>query len=489
MNKPFLLKSKAIEILKTLSSAEIKSFRDFINSPFHNKNKNVIKLFAALKPFYPEFSSPQLTKENIYKKIYPGKTYNDLVLRILISDLLTLIENFLITVNLGKNKNESKKFLIREFTERKLYNFLKKEVNDALDNGLFDPDQLLDKMFISSRRSQYLMLTDSQKGNDANLTDIGKYLITYFLIKIPSIHYDLSIHKDLYNASPDYDFIETLIEDFDLDGYIDYLDKNNFEYIDIIKLYYFLYSAKKDINNDDHYFAFKKHLNKEINKFNESEQYNLFVKLESLAIEKIEMGKKDFYNELFEIYSLMTKKNILSDSKTNFIPLELFRNIVFTGTALKKYRWTKNFINNFIERVSPELRENTYNHSLAHLYFQTKEFTKSLEHLNSVKYDLFVYKADVKILAMRNYYELSAFEPAFSMIDSFKKFVHNNKNVSPLFRKRYDSFINHYHKLLKAGSDSNAVKLDDIEYDLKNDELVYNRNWFLEKIDDLRKTT
>ena len=483
------MKSKAIDILKTLSPSELKSFRDFLNSPFHNKNKNVIKLFGALRAFYPEFSSPHLTKENIYSKIYPGKSFNDLVLRILISDLLTLLEKFLLAVNLEKNKNDQKKFLIREFTDRKLYSFLKKELNDSQVSELSEPDQLLDKMFIASRKSEYLMLTDNQKGNDVNILDFGKYLITYFLIKIPSIHYDLSIHKDLYNASPDYDFIETLINDFDLEGYIKYLDENKFEYIDLIRLYYSLYSAKKDITNDDYYYEFKNHLNKEISKFGESEQYNLFIKLESLAIEKIEIGKKEFYNELFEIYSMMTQKNILSDSKTNFIPLELFRNIVFTGTALKKYRWTKNFINKFIDRISPELKDNVYNHSLAHIYFQTKEFTRSLDHLNSIKYDLFVYKADVKILAMRNYYELEAFEPAYSMVDSFKKFIQNNKNVSPLFRKRYNSFINHYHKLLKAGSDVNTGKLDDMEYELINDELVYNRNWFLEKINDLRKVT
>lgn len=483
------MKNKAIDILRSLSPPEIKSFRDFINSPFHNKNKNVIKLFSSLKTYYPKFSSAQLTKENIYKKIYPGKNYNDLVLRILMSDLLTLLENFLITINLKKNKIDQKKFLIREFTDRKLFNFLKKELNDFSEDRVSDPEELLDKMFISSRRSEYFMLTDNQKGNDINILDYAKYLITYFLIKLPSIHYDLSIHKDLYNASPDYDFIETLINDFDLESYIEYLDKNKFEYIDLIKLYYLLYSAKKDITDDGYYFEFKKHLNKEIGKFAESEQYNLFIKLESLAIEKIEIGKKEFYNELFEIYSLMTQKNILSDSKNNFIPLELFRNIVFTGTALKEYRWTKNFINKFIERISPELRDNTYNHSLAHIYFQTREFTRSLEHLNSIKYDLFVYKADVKILAMRNYYELSAFEPAYSMVDSFKKFVHNNKNISDLFRKRYDSFILHYQKLLKAGSDANIGKLDDLEYDLNEDELVYNKNWFLEKIEELRKAT
>jgi hypothetical protein len=50
-------KSKVIDIFRTFSPDELKRFRDFVHSPFHNKNKNVIRLFEILKKYYPDFES------------------------------------------------------------------------------------------------------------------------------------------------------------------------------------------------------------------------------------------------------------------------------------------------------------------------------------------------------------------------------------------------------------------------------------------------
>ena len=68
-----MLKSKVIEILRTLSADELKLFREFIRSPYHNKNKNVISLFEIIRKFSPSFNDPNLTKEKVFKKIFPGK--------------------------------------------------------------------------------------------------------------------------------------------------------------------------------------------------------------------------------------------------------------------------------------------------------------------------------------------------------------------------------------------------------------------------------
>jgi hypothetical protein len=483
-----MFKSKLVNILRTFTPEEIKRFKEFISSPFHNKNKNVIKLFGALIKFYPNFSSDQLTKEILFKHLYPSKEYNDLVMRILLSDIIKLLEKFIAHSALEKNPNDFKKYLILDFNKRKLFNFLKKELKDEPENGTLNPGHLLNKMFIASQRKEFMILTDHQKGNEVNLIDFGKYLITYFLIKLPELYHELDIHKDLYNIEPDYDFIEKFIEDVNLSEYIEYLEKSNFEFAPVIKLYYYTFISGKHIDKDEYYFEFKKLLEENIYRFDGEEKYNLFIKLESIAIKKIEIGRQEFYNELFDIYTKMLKKNIFTEGSDNFIRIELFRNILFTALRLEKYDWAENFINEYIVKVSPELRDNIYNHSLAHLYYQKKDFKKSIDYLNTVKYDLFVYRADVKILSMKAYYEMKEFESAYSLTDSFNKFISNNKNVSLLFKDRYKSFIKHYNSLLKFSNGKNSDNLVDLEFEIKNDDLVLNKGWFLEKIGELKNS-
>ena len=106
--------------------------------------------------------------------------------------------------------------------------------------------------------------------------------------------------------------------------------------------------------------------------------------------------------------------------------------------------------------------------------------------MNKVKYSLFAYKADVKILMMQLYYEIKEIDPAYSIRDSFKKFVSNNKNVSGLFKKRFSSFIKYYGKLLKAYEDNEGKYVDELDYEIRKDDDVFKKNWFIEKIENLK---
>ena len=482
-----MFKSKVFDILETFSLDEMKSFKDFVNSPYHNKNKNVVRLFITLKGYYPNFESHQLTKEKTFKTLFPGKKYNDLVMRIMMSNLLSLLEKFLVLQSTGLDRQGYSRYLIAELIKRKLYSSAKKEFSHAGISSISSPNDFIHKMLLASKKTEFSILTDNQKGNEEYLQEFGNNLLAYFLIKLPETYHDLNIHKDLYNINVKHDFIGYFIENFNFDSYIKYLSDNNFENIELVKLYNNMYRANKNIDDDKSFYDFKKSIEKQIDYLNHEEQYNLYIRLEGLAIEKIERGRSDFYKELFDIYNKMIKKNILIVPGSVIIPVELFRNIVFTAMVLQKYRWAEKFINDYIIFITPNLKDNVYNHSLAHLYFTTKNFDKALEYLNKVKYKLFVYKADVKILLLQIYLETMTLNSAYSALDSFKKFVTNNKNVSNLFKRRYSGFIKYYGKLLKAIEKNDSKFFSELEYDVKREELILKKQWLLEKLKDANK--
>jgi hypothetical protein len=67
--------SKTILLVKELSRVELTRFRDFIRSPYFNKHQKVIELFEIIYEAHPNLSSPKLKKENVFKKLYPGKKF------------------------------------------------------------------------------------------------------------------------------------------------------------------------------------------------------------------------------------------------------------------------------------------------------------------------------------------------------------------------------------------------------------------------------
>jgi len=88
-------KSTLVEILRTFSKNELTSLGDLAASPYFNKKSNVLKLCKALNKFAPEFPAEKVTKEEMWKHVYPGKKYNYGIMKNLIYDLNKLVVKFL----------------------------------------------------------------------------------------------------------------------------------------------------------------------------------------------------------------------------------------------------------------------------------------------------------------------------------------------------------------------------------------------------------
>ena len=83
-------KSKSVQLLSAFSKDELSRSDDFLKSPYFNKNNRVIRLYKELAKDHPEFNSRNIQKEKLYKELFPGKEYNDQIMKNLNSEFLRL---------------------------------------------------------------------------------------------------------------------------------------------------------------------------------------------------------------------------------------------------------------------------------------------------------------------------------------------------------------------------------------------------------------
>ena len=57
----------SIELIKTFSAEEIKNFEEYIKCPLFNKRKELVKLYGLIIKCRPEFTSPDLKRENLFR--------------------------------------------------------------------------------------------------------------------------------------------------------------------------------------------------------------------------------------------------------------------------------------------------------------------------------------------------------------------------------------------------------------------------------------
>ncbi len=207
----------------------------------------------------------------------------------------------------------------------------------------------------------------------------------------------------------------------------------------------------------------------------------------AFCAEKEKFGSSDFLNEEFSLYKEMLNSDAYTWSEDDYMQVVTFRNIMIVGLTLKEYRWLEWFAGKYIDEIKPEYRENMKNLLLANISYAERKFDEALVYITKVKYDLFLYKLDVKILMLKIYFELNLYEQAYYLIDSFRHYLSNSDDLTESNKIQHTNFLNIYSKLLRAKSNEDTGEYKNILSELKNTELVSARNWLKEKINELIK--
>ena len=119
-------KSKLLNILRSLSKEEFIQFRKVLQSPFFVSNDIPLKFYDGIRRFYPAFESTLLTKERVFKKVYPDRPYNDAKMRASMLRLTQLLEEYLVWRQVKRNETLFQKKLIKAYSERSLFDYYKK---------------------------------------------------------------------------------------------------------------------------------------------------------------------------------------------------------------------------------------------------------------------------------------------------------------------------------------------------------------------------
>ena len=487
-----MIKSVFFDIIKTFSAAELKQFRDFLHSPFHNTNKNVIRLYEYLRKFSPDFNREKsrklLTKEKIFKKIFPGKKYNDIVLRILLSDLIKLSEEFLTYQGLKNNTFDEYKLLMQELNIKGIDNLYKRIYKEAY-NLVLDHDDIRTKYLklfeYEMNFIDFHLQRNKQQLITGNVMARSEYLICFFILELAGNIHDLVINEQTFNARFDFNLAYEFINRFDFDTLLRKMKVVGFKHYTTIVIYINMIRALLNENDDQCYDDFKKTVFEYYDNFSKHEAYNLLTDLETCCLNRRKYDHRKYELEMYSVYQLMLSKNNYSYYGED-MGLQRYKNILVNFINLRKFEEVEKFVNTYISKVSPEIKDNLYLYSIALVEFSKKNFTNALQLIQKIKYDYFTLKYDVKNLTLRIYYELKYFENAYSLIDTYKHFLIKNKVVSDFFRERYLNFINFMNALIKYNAGNSNYIVEKLKDDLLKTNNVVSRDWLLEKIEELK---
>ncbi|MEO8514608.1 MAG: hypothetical protein ABI543_13690 [Ignavibacteria bacterium] len=117
------------------------------------------------------------------------------------------------------------------------------------------------------------------------------------------------------------------------------------------------------------------------------------------------------------------------------------------------------------------------------------DFEKALGYISRVSYQDLYYKLEVRYYTLMIYYELSMFNEAYDLIESYRKFMIKNKLLNTQLNSKHLTFIKFSKELLRLKSTGNTKKIPQIEKAIKNAKYILHSPWLLKKLEELDKSS
>ncbi len=480
--------SKLISLFKTFSKAEFKEFEKFVASPFHSRGRNLMPLYKYLKEFHPEFTNKKLDIEYAFKTIYPGKAYNMLVMRKLTSELEKMGEDYLVQINMRNNNFDYYKRLSDEFKSRKMIKLFETNILKATEEirKIGINNDYFKKTFeiFLVKEEAYFKIGDHSKTIESLLAG-SVYFILYSLMEITLQLRSIELIKHYTKHDMNELLVNVLFKNLEFDEILKFIKVNFPEYGSILEMQYYSLKISTGYKDDGLIEKVWELYIKNFKIISSDSKYSYYYFI-SGASSVVSQNNPDKYNPItFEIIKFGLKHKLYVPENENFMDPYFYRLGVNTGIDLKEYVWVKTFIDDYDIMLQPENRDNMRFYAYMLYYFYKGNFEKSLSNAGKIKFDLFQFKYDIRVITLMIYYELDYIEESISLLDSFKHFIIENKSVTDERKNIYLNFIRIYDMLLKCKTGEKGILIDRLKTDITNSDYMVRKEWFIKKIEEL----
>ncbi len=479
-----MTESTLVLLLKRFDKQQLKDFNNFVKSPFFNTNKALIKLYEYIRKQYPEFSPEKLDKQYVYRKIFGKTQFNDGFLRVLMSNLQNLAEEYLTYLGVSGSPLVKKKYLLDQLSslgERKLgEKILNRELKSIKNIIPKDPEDYLGMYYITFYKKYfYSMQFSVNKGNkpDESMYDEQKYITFHFLLIILSNCFFHLNQSQIINYEPKLTF---------LDGIIIFLSKNP-EFLEspILNITFLrvLLLKNNDIND---YYKLKNTFYDISEKLDQKDCFNTISIIINYCQKNFFLTDDElFHREKLEILKFGLEKKLHKFEKDEGFDPGRFNNIVNTALDFNEVEWVEDFIGKYSNEIEPEKKDYLAGFVKASVNFAKGNFDETMKYLAKLKNPSAVTdKFNLKVLQLRLYYEKNFLDQAESAADSFRHLVQNDKLLPQITKEAYRNFHSIYTRLITLKSRGNGAA-EELREMVKSTKPVTHKKWIYEKIDEL----
>lgn len=470
-----MLDSKLYDYLLRCSTYELNRFSKYMYSPLYNDDDKLLRLTEALLPIAKKKLLHEAKEQALWKAVHGKAAFNQAKYNRLLSDTVKKLEHFLVLDKFNQQKQLQYAYQLEIMNERKLNKHVPEQLSLAFrkQQQTTEHDALFyhTTFLLQQQRNLHLENKD-QRSVEKNLQDVADSLDTYYFYQKLKYTAAMLHYKNFLSVEAETPLIPDVLKLLDGDKY----------QAPGIQIYRRIILSFTEAENEEHYKALKKLITTHSALFPIDEQKAMFVFAMNYSINRINYGKSEYLNEVFELYKYALNNDLLLEDEQ--LSQWDYKNIVTVALRLKQHKWAEQFIQSYKAQLPKEDRSNAYTFNMARYYFATRKYERVLQLLQNVKYSDIFYQLDSKTTLLKTYYELGEWQPLYSLKDSFRVMLRRKKLISPQQQQNYMNLLKLSMKLYKIDV-KNKAALSAIKTKIETTPNVADKTWLLEKLHEL----
>jgi hypothetical protein len=453
------------QLLQSFSSLELRELRKFLTSPFYNTRSDLVQLFDYL------VAQPSASKAQVWQQLLPGQPYDDQKLRLLMSYLHRLLEQYLTVKEITSNDLGNRLHLAIAYRKRGLSTAFER-TRSTLEKAM-NEQPLRDAHFYHAHYQltweQYHTATAQNPAVELPLKELASSIDLFYLSsRLRMICFALA-QQSVYQADN---------QDFMAAEVVALAESERWASEPTVAVFLHCYRMLKSPEAEVHFQGFKQLL-QQVNllfKVDEIRELNTFAI--NYCIRRLNDGQGSYLQELLDLYKsgLGSGHLIVNGVLSRFT----YHNIVGAGLRSGDLDWVNFFIHEYRNALERSYRESSFSFSLARLEFARRRYGAVLELLQKANYRDPLLNLAAKTLLLKTWYELGEHDLLHAHLDAMRNYIHR-KRVIGYHRTNYLNIVRYSDKLLRLNL-NNKKEVEALKAELEKEEVLTEKEWLVGQV-------
>jgi len=449
--------TKFFRILQSFSPPELKAFGIWLQSPWCNTNKNLIRLLNRLKNHHPDFETANLSKEALFRHVLPKGKYSDRRLNNLFSEAYLAAEKFLVFQRLSIAQDLQKGLLAQEFQHRALDDWFFKDAAREIEHLTGKEVKSWEDQVALFRLYRGIYHHPSQEPRMAPggnlISRMGEQLDLLYLLEKATVINEMISRNRLFKG-------EQHDVAMELKKWMSTSEGIEHPALDLYRMRFAHTGEAQPGHYEQRYAAFLERFNL----LNEREQNIHLLSLLNDAKLLIKSGSLDITASL-PLYQLgLTTGAILNEGK---LTDNTYMTIVTASNTKGTFDFTTHFMDTYADCLIEKSRDDCTHWAKAHKAYWQKDLKTSLAILQGYHFRATDFQLISRVLHTQVYFDLylkdgSYHDALFYFFDTFEKWLSRKKLWSKFNRTSFLRFVQICRTLARyytdAGSDPKKVE-------------------------------